>query len=112
MALLHVFRTLNMKKLLSVFLFVPLLGISASAQTLHERVITHSELRDKIMGEWLGQMIGLYFGLPFELLYFKDPVPIDYGSEYSLDMSKYSSGMYIVNVTQGNEKISKRIIKI
>ena len=56
---------------------------SVSAQTSHDRVITRSELRDKIAGAWLGQMTGVYFGLPFELLYFKDPVPFDVNRFYN-----------------------------
>ncbi len=52
---------------LSAYPAEPPLVASASAQTSHERVISRSELRDKIAGAWLGQMTGVYFGLPFEL---------------------------------------------
>lgn len=72
-----------MKKQLSTVLLVPLLVTCVSAQAQQERVITRSELRDKILGEWLGQMTGNYFGLPFELLYFKDPVPFDVDRFYN-----------------------------
>ena len=50
---------------------------SESGQASQERVISRSALRDKIAGAWLGQMTGVYFGLPFELLYFAEPVPFD-----------------------------------
>lgn len=56
---------------------------TASAQTSHERIITRSELRDKIQGGWLGQMTGNYFGFPFELIYFQDPVPFDVNRFYN-----------------------------
>lgn len=71
-------------KLKSLFLlFLSLLLIPMSVQIIQERVIIRSELRDKILGEWIGQMTGAYFGLPFELLYFKDPVPFEVNKFYT-----------------------------
>lgn len=50
-----------MKKLLYILAFCAVAG-SASAQ----KRITVAELRDKIAGAWLGQMVGNMYGLPFE----------------------------------------------
>jgi hypothetical protein len=41
-----------------------------------QREITRAELEDKVAGYWLGQIIGNYFGFPFELLYIEEPVPV------------------------------------
>jgi len=61
----------------TVFSVDPSSPVSDSDQTVQARVISRSELRDKIAGAWLGQMTGVYYGLPFELLYFAEPVPFD-----------------------------------
>ncbi|MDE5579467.1 MAG: ADP-ribosylglycohydrolase family protein [Alistipes sp.] len=50
-----------MKKLLLILALCAVAG-SASAQ----KRITVAELRDKIAGAWLGQMVGNMYGLPFE----------------------------------------------
>ena len=50
-----------MKKLLYILAICAVAG-SASAQ----KRITVAELRDKIAGAWLGQMVGNMYGLPFE----------------------------------------------
>jgi hypothetical protein len=41
-----------------------------------ERVISEKELHDKISAFWLGQLVGNYYGLPFENNYIDEPVPI------------------------------------
>lgn len=43
----------------------------------NKRIISKSDLRDKIAGYWLGQIVGNHFGFPFELLYTTNPVPFD-----------------------------------
>lgn len=40
-----------------------------------ERAISKKELKDKISAFWLGQLIGNYYGLPFENKYVDEPVP-------------------------------------
>jgi ADP-ribosylglycohydrolase len=40
-----------------------------------ERVISEKELQDKIAAFWLGQLVGNYYGLPFENIYVEEPVP-------------------------------------
>ncbi len=40
------------------------------------RSITREELREKISGFWLGQLVGNYMGFPFENLYTDEPIPI------------------------------------
>jgi hypothetical protein len=34
------------------------------------------ELRDKLSGYWLGQLVGNYVGFPFENLYEDEPIPM------------------------------------
>ena len=41
-----------------------------------ERAISHEELTDKLSGFWIGQLLGNYFGFPFENKYVEEPVPI------------------------------------
>ena len=40
------------------------------------RTITEKELRDKIDGFWLGQLVGNYMGFPFEFVFSEDPAPV------------------------------------
>ncbi len=40
-----------------------------------ERTISEEELKDKISAFWLGQLVGNYYGLPFENNYVDEPVP-------------------------------------
>ncbi len=40
-----------------------------------ERAISEKELNDKISAFWLGQLVGNYYGLPFENKYVDEPVP-------------------------------------
>ena len=52
-----------------------------------ERVISKTQLTDKIEGFWMGQMLGNYIGFPFENLYIEEPIPVlvdrVYTAEYS-----------------------------
>ncbi|MBI3684523.1 MAG: ADP-ribosylglycohydrolase family protein [Acidobacteria bacterium] len=50
-----------------------LLGIPASAQKLHR--MTLEELKDRVMGGWAGQMIGVSFGAPTEFRYRERTIP-------------------------------------
>ncbi len=62
----------------STFSVVTIILISFYSITLiaGERAISENELKDKISAFWLGQLIGNYFGLPFENNYIEEPVPI------------------------------------
>jgi ADP-ribosylglycohydrolase len=52
-----------MKKILGAILFLPALNIFAQQKTI---TITKEQLKDKIMGGWAGQTIGVTFGGPYE----------------------------------------------
>jgi hypothetical protein len=41
------------------------------------REISESELRSKIDGWWIGQLVGNFMGLPFEFVYYNEPMPIE-----------------------------------
>jgi ADP-ribosylglycohydrolase len=53
----------HMKKILGAILFLPALNIFAQQKTI---TITKEQLKDKIMGGWAGQTIGVTFGGPYE----------------------------------------------
>ncbi len=54
--------------------------------------ISRDEMKDKIHGYWVGQLVGNYLGFPFENLYTGSPIPVyidrylDYRSLDSLDV--------------------------
>lgn len=50
-----------------------------------ERAISHAELMDKLSGFWIGQLLGNYFGFPFENKYVEEPVPILVDHVYTAD---------------------------
>lgn len=62
-------------RLLSVVLILCLgpVGFAASPEP---RRLAAAELRDKIHGWWLGQLVGNYLGFPFENLYTDEPIPV------------------------------------
>lgn len=58
-----------------ILLLLPvLLPLSVFAQTTAQ--ISQADLRDKIEGFWLGQLVGNYMGFPFEFVYNEEPVPV------------------------------------
>ena len=63
-----------------------LISLTMSAFS-EERVISKTQLTDKIEGFWMGQMLGNYIGFPFENLYIEEPIPVlvdrVYTAEYS-----------------------------
>jgi hypothetical protein len=59
-------------KLSGILIITALLTMAVKAQ---ERAIGEKELRDKISAFWLGQIVGNYYGLPFENIYVDEPVP-------------------------------------
>ena len=58
--------------------------------------ISISELRDKIAGEWIGQLIGNMYGLPHECKYIAEPGPEKwpYGYSKSLDKLQKCDGAF------------------
>ena len=50
-----------------------------------ERAISHEELMDKLSGFWIGQLLGNYFGFPFENKYVDEPVPVLVDYVYTAD---------------------------
>lgn len=72
----------------SLFL-IPYAGWSGEVRTIEEE-----ELRDKLLGYWLGQLVGNYMGFPFENLYLEDPIPIDIERYYDFqDAEKFQLKM-------------------
>ncbi|MBR9998675.1 MAG: ADP-ribosylglycohydrolase family protein [Cyclobacteriaceae bacterium] len=59
------------KGLLAALVFM---AVDAGAQDF--RAIRESELRDKIAGYWIGQLVGNYVGFPFENIYMDKPIPV------------------------------------
>jgi hypothetical protein len=53
--------------------FLPLAS-PAFADT--QRTITREDLREKIAGYWLGQLVGNYLGFPFENVFQEEPCPV------------------------------------
>jgi len=49
--------------------------VFTSTVNCQERAISEKELNDKISAFWLGQLVGNYYGLPFENKYVDEPVP-------------------------------------
>ena len=56
------------------FVFIAFGALSLSAQEYHS--ISKKELRSKIEGYWLGQLVGNYMGFPFEFVYSEEPAPV------------------------------------
>ncbi len=50
-----------------------------------ERSISHEELMDKLSGFWIGQLLGNYYGFPFENKYVEEPVPVLVDHVYTAD---------------------------
>ena len=57
----------------TILILPAFLSVGGYAQ---ERAISEKDLHDKISAFWLGQLVGNYFGLPFENNYIDEPVPI------------------------------------
>ena len=64
---MHLFKQLTV-----ILIIASLVTVTTNAQ---ERAISEKELHDKISGFWLGQLVGNFYGLPFETNFIDDPVP-------------------------------------
>ena len=56
-------------------LVVAILAMGASSGLGTERAISRAQLREKIAGFWIGQLVGNYMGFPFENVYVDEPCP-------------------------------------
>jgi hypothetical protein len=71
-----------------------MLTFFVSAANAGEREISEQELTDKISAFWLGQLVGNYYGLPFENNYVDEPIPIlvdriyTHADDESLDINR------------------------
>ena len=77
---------------LTMVLFITVGQLSAQKT----RSITISELKDKIAGAWVGQIIGNIYGLPHENKYIEEPGPANfpYGYMGNIDNLKRHNGAY------------------
>ena len=72
---------------------IPVLLLSHISKS-QERAISEKELHDKISAFWMGQLVGNYFGLPFENNYIDEPVPFlvdriyTYKDDESIDINR------------------------
>lgn len=62
-----------MKKISLIIAFLLVLAAPVLAQT---RTITQEELKNKITGYWVGQLVGNFMGFPFENVYVDEPIPV------------------------------------
>jgi ADP-ribosylglycohydrolase len=63
----------NSMRFLSILVIFVLVSINVCGE---ERSISQTDLRDKLSGFWIGQILGNYIGFPFENLYIEEPIPI------------------------------------
>ena len=48
-----------------------------SSSLSHIQSCWQDVLYDKLMGYWVGQLVGNFMGLPFEFTYWDEPMPIE-----------------------------------
>ncbi len=60
--------------------------VSGQDEVINERRITVSEYRDKMMGGWIGQMVGVGWGAPTEFRFMNTMIPEDEVPEWSPEM--------------------------
>ncbi len=60
----------------NIGLFFSVLFFSFSVTSQEYRNISQKELRSKIEGYWLGQLVGNYMGFPFEFVFSEEPAPV------------------------------------
>ncbi|MCE5332539.1 MAG: ADP-ribosylglycohydrolase family protein [Bacteroidales bacterium] len=79
----------------STILFLAMIPLFVCAQ--NTKTISKEELHDKIAGAWLGQMIGNFYGLPFENKFIDQPGDDDkwpYGYTKNLDKLARTGGAF------------------
>lgn len=91
---------MKIKILILIGLFTPILLVSATNKKIdppsNHKTIAIDELRDKIAGAWIGQMIGNMYGLPHENKYIDEPGKENwpYGYTKNLDKLKNYNGAF------------------
>lgn len=73
------------------------------------KVIGKDVLYDKIMGYWVGQLVGNFMGLPFEFQYNNEPMPFEPKTYYDLGSAR-ASGLRIN--TDGRGRIPQRLSQL
>jgi len=63
-------------------------GGNAGASSVDLRYISKVDLRDKLEGFWIGQLVGNFMGLPFEFIYYNDPMPLLPDKYYDLNAAR------------------------
>ena len=56
--------------------FLSLVTATFTIRAQQYKTISKKELRNKIEGFWLGQLVGNYMGFPFEFVFSEDPSPV------------------------------------
>ncbi len=64
-----------MRNLIHLAVILTVMSVLTNAVSAQERAISEKELQDKISAFWLGQLVGNYYGLPFENEYVDEAVP-------------------------------------
>ncbi len=72
-----------MRNLIHFTVTLSLMLVLTTAVSAQERAISEKELQDKISAFWLGQLVGNYYGLPFENEYVDEAVPFLVDRVYS-----------------------------
>lgn len=66
-------RIVSMHMILGILIF----GAGHTGLLARDRLtISESDLREKIEGYWIGQLVGNYMGFPFEWMYFEEACPV------------------------------------
>jgi len=73
------------------------------------RIIGKDVLYDKIMGYWVGQLVGNFMGLPFEFQYNNEPMPFEPKTYYDLGSAR-SAGLRVN--TDGRGRIPQRLSQL
>lgn len=72
-------------KIKIVLILIAICSFSAAGYSQTQRTISQDELRDKISGYWIGQLVGNFMGFPFENAYKEEPIPIFVDKYYQFD---------------------------
>eukprot|EP00913_Durusdinium_trenchii_P020988 g19722.t1 len=77
------------------------------------REISKDVLHDKLMGYWVGQLVGNFMGLPFEFTYWDEPMPIEPHTYYD-EATANASGLNVNGPceTDGRGCIPQRLTEL
>lgn len=73
----------NLKVFLVIISFCLLYSLNGYSQS--QKKISQKDLREKISGYWIGQLVGNFMGFPFENCYIEEPIPILIDRYYQFD---------------------------